>query len=208
VRSPAPAGPLADAFLDVTRSSALHAVPVGAADVPHPDVPHPDVPGPAGAGEPGGFSSVQVERPGDRPDAAAVPEAPRRRITHRFRAPFQLLLRLEDLDAGTVRTVLFLLQPEDADSTRVHTCLLLSDGGAAVPPDVVAAEVAHHEAARAGGLALLAAMRSSGLPLLLRDELHVRADRLGVELRRALADLVADCATPHGVPDLEQRASA
>ena len=30
-----------------------------------------------------------------------------------------------------------------------------------------------------------------GLPLALRDALHVRADRLGVALRRALADVAA-----------------
>jgi hypothetical protein len=31
-------------------------------------------------------------------------------------------------------------------------------------------------------------MQSAGLPLVLRDELHVRSDRLGVALRRALTD--------------------
>jgi hypothetical protein len=31
-------------------------------------------------------------------------------------------------------------------------------------------------------------MQSTGLPLTMRDELHVRADRLGVALRRMLAD--------------------
>ena len=120
----------------------------------------------------------------------------RRRATYVYRAPFQLLLRLEELDAGAVKTILFLLQPEDADSTRVYTCMLLHGiGGAAViPPDVVAAEVAFEEAVLAEDLALQAGMASTGLPLLLRDELHVRADRLGVALRRALADLVADTA--------------
>jgi hypothetical protein len=33
-------------------------------------------------------------------------------------------------------------------------------------------------------------MRLTGLPLVMRDELHVRADLLGVTLRRVLADFV------------------
>ena len=37
-------------------------------------------------------------------------------------------------------------------------------------------------------LALQARMRSTGLPLVMRDELHVHSDRLGVALRRALTD--------------------
>jgi hypothetical protein len=40
-------------------------------------------------------------------------------------------------------------------------------------------------------LDLQAKMASDGLPLVLRDELHVRSDRLGVALRRALADFAA-----------------
>jgi hypothetical protein len=35
-------------------------------------------------------------------------------------------------------------------------------------------------------------MASSGLPLAMHDELHVRSDRLGIALRRALADFAAD----------------
>jgi hypothetical protein len=34
-------------------------------------------------------------------------------------------------------------------------------------------------------------MRLSGLPLTMRDELHVRADLLGVTLRRTLTDFLA-----------------
>ena len=40
-------------------------------------------------------------------------------------------------------------------------------------------------------LDLQAEMLSTGLPLVMRDELHVRADRLGVALRRALTDFAA-----------------
>ncbi|WP_369140535.1 Rieske 2Fe-2S domain-containing protein [Modestobacter versicolor] len=168
-RTTAPAGLLADALLDAAHVPFVHPGAAAGHVVPGHDV----------APEPGGFSSVQAPGPGSR-----------HRVTHRYRAPFQLLLRVEDLDSGAVRTVVSLLQPEDADSTRVYTRLLLTGPrGRSVPRDVVAAEVAAAQAALAEDLAQQATMASAGLPLLPRDELHVPADRLGVALRRALADL-------------------
>ena len=163
-RTTAPAGLVADDFLDVSHASTPEA-----REVPEHHV----------RTEPGGFCSTHQDDAG-------------RRVTHRHRAPFQLLRR-EELATGATRTVLFLLQPEDADSTRVYTCLLLHgiDGAAVLPKSVVAAEVAAAGTALAESLARLSTRAGSGLPLLLRDELHVRADRLGVALRRALADLAA-----------------
>ena len=138
---------------------------------------------PGAATEPGGFSSVQEH--GERPA--------RRRVTHVHRAPFQLRLRLDLLDTGAATTVLFLLQPEDADSTRIYTCVLLSAApGEPLPgPDEVAAAAAAEERLLAEDLELQAQMASTGLPLGMRDELHVPADRLGVALRRALDDFTA-----------------
>jgi phenylpropionate dioxygenase-like ring-hydroxylating dioxygenase large terminal subunit len=206
VRAGAPAGLLADNFLDVAHFPFVHPGTFGATD--QREVPAYDV-----VAEPGGFSSVQ-EQWFDNPEDPGVatgqrPLRQRRRATYRYRAPFQLLLRLEELDAGAVKTVLFLLQPEDADSTRIYTCMLLHGigGAAVVPPEVIAAEVAFEEAVLAEDLAQQAAMDSTGLPLLLRDELHVRADRLGVALRRALADLAADCAATDRSSALQHRAT-
>jgi phenylpropionate dioxygenase-like ring-hydroxylating dioxygenase large terminal subunit len=192
-RSTAPAGLLADLFLDVAHVPHLHP---GASGGSGSEVPRHDV-----TREPGGFSSVLD------PGSGGPGDEPARRATYRYRAPFQLLLRLADLDGGTV-TTLVLLQPEDADSTRVYTCLLLRGAGsAAVPADVVATEVASARAVLAEDLARLATMDSTGLPLLLRDEVHVPADRLAVELRRALADLASDCATADRAAELEARAT-
>jgi hypothetical protein len=50
----------------------------------------------------------------------------------------------------------------------------------------VAREVAFEEAVLAEDLALQAVVTIPGLPLDMRTELHVRADRLGVALRREL----------------------
>jgi phenylpropionate dioxygenase-like ring-hydroxylating dioxygenase large terminal subunit len=189
-RSGSPAGPLADNFLDVAHFPFVHAATFGASD--EKEVPAYDV-----DLEAGGFTSVQdqwFDNPEDPGVAAGTrPLRQRRRATYVYRAPFQLLLRLEELDAGAVKTILFVLQPEDADSTRVYTCMLLSGiGGATViPRGVIAAEVAFEEAVLAEDLNLQARMESTGLPLMMRDELHVRADRLGVALRRTLADFAA-----------------
>jgi phenylpropionate dioxygenase-like ring-hydroxylating dioxygenase large terminal subunit len=171
-RSAGPAGPLADTFLDAAHSPFVHASAAGAVEVPVPEV----------TPERGGFSSVQEHG-----------ERPARRVTHVHRAPFQLRLRLDLLDTGAATTVLFLLQPEDADSTRIYTCVLLSAGpGEPLPgPDELAAAVAAEERLLAEDLELQAQMASTGLPLVMRDELHVPADRLGVALRRALADFAA-----------------
>jgi phenylpropionate dioxygenase-like ring-hydroxylating dioxygenase large terminal subunit len=186
-RSPGTAGVLADAFLDVAHAPFLHAGTHGAAD--HPEVPAHEV-----RPEPGGFRSVHDEWFDDPTDpGVATGERPlrqRRRATYVYRAPFQLLLRLEALDSGAVTTVQYLLQPEDADSTRVYTRLLLSSGpGNPLPaPADVEREVAFEQRVLDEDLALLAHLAGQGLPLAVRDELHVRADRLGVALRRALCD--------------------
>jgi phenylpropionate dioxygenase-like ring-hydroxylating dioxygenase large terminal subunit len=188
-RTPAPAGFVADNFLDVAHFPFVHAGTFGAAEdkvVPSYEVtPEPD-----------GCRMVQeqwFDNPADPGVAAGLrPVRQRRRATYVWRAPFQLLLRLEELDAGAVKTILFLVQPEAVTSTRIYTKMLLHGiGGVARPgPDVVAAEVAFEEAVLAEDLALQARLTLPGLPLDPGGELHVRADRLGIALRRELKRFV------------------
>ena len=186
-RSPAAAGVLADALLDVGHAPFVHAATSGTAD--HPESPVPEV-----QREPGGFRGT-YEQWFDAPTDPGVatgerPVRQRRRVTAVHRAPFQLLLRREHLDSGAVTTVQFLLQPEDADSTRVYTRLLLSAGAGRPLPARrdVEREVAFAQRVLDEDLALTAHLAGQGLPLAGRDELHLRADRLGVALRRALCD--------------------
>jgi phenylpropionate dioxygenase-like ring-hydroxylating dioxygenase large terminal subunit len=185
VRTPAPAGLVADNFLDVAHFPFVHAGTFGAGE--EKVVPPYEV-----CREPDGCRSVQeqwFDNPADPGVAAGVrPARQRRRATYVYRAPFQLLLRLEELDAGAVKTILFFAQPETVTSTRIYTKMLLYGiGGAARPDaDVVAREVAFEEAVLAEDLALQRSMTLTGLPLRMRDELHVRADRLGLALRREL----------------------
>lgn len=184
-RSASPAGVLAENFLDVAHFPFVHAGTFGAAE--EREVEPFEVALDAPAGE---LTSVQdqwFDNPEDPGVVAGLrPVRQRRRASYRYRVPFQLVLRLEELDAGAVKTILFFLQPEDAGSTRIYTKMVLSGiGGVTRPgPDVVAAEVAFEQAVLAEDLALQRAMTVTGLPLRLRDELHVRSDRSGVALRR------------------------
>ena len=196
-RSGSAAGVLAENFLDVAHFPFVHAGTFGAAEETH--VEPFDVTVTAQ-----GLTSMQeqwFDNPGDPGVAAgARPLRQRRRATYTYRWPFQLALRLEELDAGAVKTIVFLLQPEDAGATRIYTKMLLHGiGGVAVPPpDVVAAEVAFEVAVLAEDLRLQQAMTVPGLPLRLRDELHVRSDRSGVALRRVLAAFARRTPTTEG----------
>jgi phenylpropionate dioxygenase-like ring-hydroxylating dioxygenase large terminal subunit len=188
-RTPVSAGVVADNFLDVAHFPFVHAGTFGAAE-------EKIVEKYAVTTEPYGCRSVQeqwFDNPAD--PAVASGERPlrqRRRATYVYRAPFQLLLRLEELDAGAVKTILFFAQPESLASTRIYTKMLLHGiGGVADPPaEVVAREVAFEEAVLAEDLDLQRKMRLTGLPLVMRDELHIRADLLGVTLRRVLSSFV------------------
>ncbi|TFV53817.1 Rieske 2Fe-2S domain-containing protein [Blastococcus sp. TF02A_35] len=187
LRSPGPAGPLADTFLDATHGPFVHAATIGAVD--RTEV----VPGEV-VREPGGFSSIQeqwVDNPVD-PEVATGgrPLRQRRRTTYTFRAPFRMCLRQEFLDSGAATTLLYLLQPEDLDSTRVYTCLLVSAGpGQPLPtPAWMAEQVALQRRVLAEDVRSQETLAVPGLPLDPRDEVHVPADRLGLALREALCD--------------------
>jgi phenylpropionate dioxygenase-like ring-hydroxylating dioxygenase large terminal subunit len=183
------AGFVADNFLDVAHFPFVHTGTFGA-DADRVVEPAEVVT------EPDGFRSTQVQWFDNPEDPGVIsgerPLRQRRRATYVYRAPFQLLLRLEELDAGSVKTILFLMLPETDTSTRIYTKMLLHDiGGELRPgPETVAREVAFEEAVLAEDLRLQALVTVPGLPLDMRTELHVRADRLGVALRRELAALV------------------
>jgi phenylpropionate dioxygenase-like ring-hydroxylating dioxygenase large terminal subunit len=183
------AGFVADNFLDVAHFPFVHTGTFGADADRVVEPAEVDL-------EPGGFRSVQVQwfdNPEDPGVAAGIrPLRQRRRATYVFRAPFQLLLRLEELDAGSVKTILFLMLPETDTSTRIYTKMLLHNiGGELRPgPETTAREVAFEEAVLDEDLRLQAVVTVPGLPLDMRSELHVRADRLGVALRRELAQFI------------------
>jgi phenylpropionate dioxygenase-like ring-hydroxylating dioxygenase large terminal subunit len=188
LRSPGPAGPLADTFLDATHGPFVH--PTTLAAVPE-IAPYELI------REAGGFRSVQeqeVDNPLDPGVAAGErPLRQRRRTTYVLRAPFQLRLRQEFLDTGATTTLLYLLQPEDADSTRIYVRLMLAAGpGQRLPaPATVVEQVALQQQVLEEDIRSQAALQLPGLPLDLRDEVHVPADARGIALRQALCDFIA-----------------
>ncbi len=180
------AGFAADNFLDVAHFPFIHTGTFGAsAD----KVVRPAEVEPA----PDGFRSSQeqwFDNPEDRGVAEGLrPVRQRRRATFVYRAPFQMLLRLEEVEAGSVKTILFFAQPETATSTRLYTKMLFHgiDGQERPGPGIVAREVDFEERVLAEDLALQDVVTTPGLPLQTQTELHVKADRLGVALRRELA---------------------
>lgn len=106
-----------------------------------------------------------------------------RQVRTEVALPFQLLRRVAPAD-GPVRWELVLLQPEDADSTRVHA--RVSVEGRVTRPELTAAALRLQEQLTA----LDPVGRAHGLPLTPRDEVHLATDAPGVAYRAGLADLV------------------
>lgn len=114
--------------------------------------------------------------------------APRRSIWW-YRAPFAIRLRIEYPTENVVLTILFFHQPVDATTTKLY-CFDLRDDiadGRSTVEDTVAFQLA----VAAEDKALLEQLTSKATPLDLQGEVHTRADRITVEMRRILADLVA-----------------
>jgi phenylpropionate dioxygenase-like ring-hydroxylating dioxygenase large terminal subunit len=171
VRAAGPAGPLLDTLLDEAHVPLVHGAPSGPYEGQDAVVEDHT-----------GFTAV-------REATAAEPF----RTTTVVRTPFCFSRRVEDPTTGASSTAVVVLQPEDADSTRAYGMVLLSAGrGRPLPSLLTVAETVAIEQRRlADDAALQARLRSPGLPLEPRAELHLAADRLGLVLRRALGRFVA-----------------
>jgi phenylpropionate dioxygenase-like ring-hydroxylating dioxygenase large terminal subunit len=111
-----------------------------------------------------------------------------RRSTWWYVAPFAIRLRIHYFTDDVVLTILFFHQPIDAEHTRLY-CFDLRDDiadGRTTVQDAVDFQLAVAEEDRA----LLETLASKDVPLDLGAEVHTRADRITVEMRRVLQDLV------------------
>jgi phenylpropionate dioxygenase-like ring-hydroxylating dioxygenase large terminal subunit len=115
-------------------------------------------------------------------------EIDERHLTWWYAAPFALRLRSEYAD-GVVLTILFFHQPVDADTTKLYVFDLRND--IADGRTTVEEAVDFQLAVGAEDEAMLARLPDKATPLDLHAEVHTRADRNTVEMRRVLADLVA-----------------
>jgi vanillate O-demethylase monooxygenase subunit len=111
-----------------------------------------------------------------------------RRSTWWYAAPFALRLRIEYYADDVVLTILFFHQPVDADTTKLYCFDLRND--IADGRSTVAEAVEFQLAVAAEDKAMVERLASTAMPLDLPAEVHTRADRNTVELRRVLRDLV------------------
>jgi phenylpropionate dioxygenase-like ring-hydroxylating dioxygenase large terminal subunit len=186
VRTRGSAGLLADNFLDVAHFPFVHAGTFGADEAA-------DV-SPFAVARDGWSFTVSYEHPfAHREDpgvAAGVrPLIQRRRLTYVLEAPFHLRLRIDFLDSGGSNVIGFFIQPETEETCRLFTTLWRDDlgGDEARMAEAVAFELDVLEE----DLRVQSAYHDLALPLDPTAELHARADRNTLELRRVLADLVA-----------------
>jgi vanillate O-demethylase monooxygenase subunit len=112
-----------------------------------------------------------------------------RRSTWWYAAPFALRLRIEYYVDDVVLTILFFHQPVDVNTTKLYCFDLRND--IADGRTTVEEAVAFQLSVAAEDRAMLERLRTTATPLDLAAEVHTRADRNTVEMRKVLADLVA-----------------
>ena len=112
-----------------------------------------------------------------------------RRLTYWLSAPFHLRLRIDFVDAGGSNVIGFFVQPETGETCRLFTTLWRDDldGDETRMAEAVAFELEVLQE----DLRIQEAYHALALPLRPTAEVHTRADRATLELRRVLGDLVA-----------------
>ncbi|HEY3845118.1 MAG TPA: aromatic ring-hydroxylating dioxygenase subunit alpha [Acidimicrobiales bacterium] len=180
------AGLLADNFLDVAHFPFVHAGTFGADEAA-------EVPPYVVARDDWSFTMSYEHSFANREDPAVAagtrPLVQTRRLAYRLSAPFHLSLRIDFVEAGGSNVIGFFIQPETADSCRLFTTLWRDDlaGDAGRMAEAVDFEVA----VLREDMRIQESFSELVLPLAPTAEVHTRADRTTLELRRVLSDLVA-----------------
>lgn len=186
LQAKASAGLLVDNFLDVAHFPFVHAATIG-------DEESTDV-GPFEVERDGLTLTVRsAQRFPNREDPGVAsgerPLIQTRHVTYRYVAPFSAWLRIDYEEAGGTNVITFLLQPVDADTVTLYAAVHRNDldGDEHRLADAVAFE---HKVTDED-LIVQESYRDRSIPLDLTTEVHIKADRMTVELRRILADFVA-----------------
>jgi len=182
----ASAGLLADNFLDVAHFPFVHAGTFGAGEAA-------EVPQYAVVRDDWSFTMSYEHAFANREDpgvAAGIrPLVQTRRLSYRLTAPFHLRLRIDFVEAKGTNVIGFFIQPETADSCRLFTTLWRDDLSG--DPARMAEAVEFEVAVLREDLRIQESFHELALPLDPTAEVHTRADRTTLELRRVLSDLVA-----------------
>lgn len=183
------AGLMVDNFLDVAHFPFVHAATIGTEDAE-------EVGALSVTREGLGMTVVSEQLFPNHEDPAvatgARPLLQHRRATYTYRAPFSLRLRLDYIEAGGANVITFFVQPVDEGNCRLYTSVARNDldGDEARLGDALAFEAT----VLAEDLALQERYVDKVLPLDLTAEVHIKADRMTIELRRILTDLVTAAA--------------
>jgi len=190
LRTRGSAGLLADNFLDIAHFPYVHAGTFGADEAAEIQ--------PFSVARDDWSFTVSYEHPfahREDPGVAAGlrPLIQTRRLTYRLNAPFHLMLRIDFVEAGGSNVIGFFIQPESDETCRLFTTLWRDD--LEHDPGRMAEAVDYELAVLREDLVVQAAYHRLVLPLDPAAEVHTRADRATLELRRVLADLTATLAT-------------
>ncbi len=179
------AGLLADNFLDMAHFAFVHTGTFGAGEA--------TAVGPYDVVRDGyGFEAIYEHEFANREDPEVLagnrPLMQRRRLTYRYTAPYHLELALDFLDAGGTNVIGFFLVPRDDETVVIYSSLWRNDlgGSAERMQEAIDFEVAVVEE----DLRLQSRFHTLELPLDITDEVHVKADKTTIELRRILRDLI------------------
>jgi vanillate O-demethylase monooxygenase subunit len=119
----------------------------------------------------------------ERPAAGSLPLR-HRRYSYRLTLPFTCTLQLHDVAENTVFKVYDIASPESAMRSRIFQ--ILHDETGKMTREAM---IEFQTRINAEDAPLVEAQSPMELPLNLRDEVHIPADRMSIEYRRVLAGL-------------------
>ncbi|HEY5265230.1 MAG TPA: aromatic ring-hydroxylating dioxygenase subunit alpha [Acidimicrobiales bacterium] len=184
------AGLLADNFLDMAHFPFIHAKTFGADEAR--EVPNYTV-----TRDGYTFEAVYEHDFAHREDPGVAqglrPLTQRRRLTYRYTAPFHLELAIDFLNAGGSNVIGFFLTPVDEETVRIYSSLWRNDldGSKERMREAIdfEMEIVNED------LQLQSRFEVLTLPLDVTAEIHTRADKTTLELRRVLNDFVQEART-------------
>lgn len=182
ISTPGSAGAMLDNFLDVAHFPFVHAGTFGTDESDKVDDYVVER-------TPTGFTAATEHTFANHEDPAVAsgerPLLQRRRMTYVYTGPFTATLRLDYVDAGGTNLIVFAVQPERDGHCRVYTTIYRNDIAAEAMDDAVKFE----ERVLAEDLVIQSRLPSA-LPLDLTVEVHTKADRVTIELRRVLSEFL------------------
>jgi vanillate O-demethylase monooxygenase subunit len=179
------AGLLADNFLDMAHFAFVHVGTFGAGEA--------TAVGPYEVVRDGlTFEAVYEHEFANREDPGVEsglrPLIQRRRLTYRYIAPYHLELALDFLDAGGTNVIGFFLVPKDDETVVIYSSLWRNDLEGSL--ERMAEAVAFEQAVIDEDLRIQSRYHELELPLGPTEEVHVKADKTTIELRRILAEFL------------------